>query len=510
MDCIERENVKIMKRAKENNLDYSISEIAEQAKNKTALVCAVVMNVIIAAAYLIEVLKDARSVGSYCIVAALCILPCVLSAVVYRGKKDSKMIRYISGIGFLLLYAYIMITTSTDIAFCYIIVLFVAFVVYVDFKFLVGLGICALIVNVAAIVKKVVTGQFDAVNLTNAEVIIACLLLTTFFTLFAIRKIEQINQANVLKAENQKRNSERILNTTLDVASNMTANIEEAVGETEQLKEMISDTQRAMEQLVADTNLEAEAITSQKQSTEKINEYILGVGDVVGSIVNEVDNTEEKLDAGTHVMNDLLDQVHVSEQSNTMVMQKMEGLRESASRMQDILEMIRNVADQTGLLALNASIEAARAGEAGRGFAVVATEITNLSSQTNDATGDIDTLIDEIVHSVEDVTEAMNKLLECSQMQNRYVNDTAESFDQIRTSAQNIAQQVAHLKETVEIVTEENRQVSEQISNVSEIMQRVSAGADTTYENCSVNLDSVANVATVMDNLSLEAAKLQN
>ena len=499
-----------MKKTKELNQDYSVKEVAEQAKNKTALVCVVIMNAIIALAYLLEVLKDARSIASYCVVALLCVLPCVLSVIIYNKKKDSKLIRYCSGIGFILLYAYIMMTTSTDLAFCYIIVLFVAFVVYVDFKFLVGLGVCALLVNVAAIIKKVTEGRFDAVSLTNAEVIVACLLLTTFFTLFAIRKIEQINQANIDKADEQRKQSDALLQTTLTVAASMTANIEEAVGETEQLKDMIGETQNAMETLVADTNEEVEAIEAQKQSTEKINEYILGVEDAVGSIVDEVENTEEKLSAGNAVMNNLLDQVHISEQSNALVVQKMEGLRESANRMQDILELIRNVADQTGLLALNASIEAARAGEAGRGFAVVATEITNLSAQTNDATGDIDKLIDEIVSSVEDVTNAMNKLLEGSQLQNEYVNDTAGSFRQIHTSTQNIAQQVSHLKKTVTIVTEENRQVSEKIEKVSDVMQRVLDGANATFETCNVNLDSVANVAMVMDNLSEEATKLQN
>lgn len=257
-----------MEKTKEINLDYSITEVAEQAKNKTALVCVIIMNVIIALAYLIEVLKDARSIGSYCIVAALCLLPCVFSVIVYRKQNDSKLVRYISGIGFMLLYAYIMMTTSTDLAFCYVIVLFVAFVVYVDFKFLVGLSVCALVVNIAAIIKKVVTGQFDAVSLTNAEVIIACLLLTTFFTLFAIRRIEQINAANIIKADNQRQQSDILLNKTLGVASSMTSSIEEAVGETEQLKEMIGETQRAMETLVSDTNEEVEAIEAQKQSYE--------------------------------------------------------------------------------------------------------------------------------------------------------------------------------------------------------------------------------------------------
>lgn len=490
--------------------DFSVKEIALQNQNKIALIGVTIMNVILAVAYMIEVFKHTRSIGSYLVIAVLCILPCVFAWFTYQKKKDSSIIRYICGVGFSLLYAYIMWTTTTDIAFCYVIVIIVILVVYVDLNYLVGLGGYALLVNIVVIARKAMAGQLTGSSLTNAEVIIACLLLTTAFTVLAIKKIEQINDANIAKAEKQKKQSERLLNTTLHVASNMTANIEEAVGETEQLKEMIGETQRAMETLVSDTNQEAEAISAQRQSTEKINEYIMGVGDAVASIVREVDTTESKLDSGDAVMSELLNQVHISEQSNAMVVQKMEGLRESAGKMQDILEMIRNVADQTGLLALNASIEAARAGEAGRGFAVVATEITNLSTQTNDATGDIDMLIDEIVKSVEDVTEAMSKLLESSQMQNQYVNETADSFRQIHTSTQNISQQVTHLKETVEIVTEENRQVAEQISYVSEIMQRVSAGADATCENCNVNLDSVANVATVMDNLSLEATKLQN
>lgn len=490
--------------------DFSVKEIAQQYQNKTALIGVTIMNAILAIAYVLEVFKNARSIGSYAVIAAFCILPCIFAWIIYNKQKDSKNIRYICGIGFALLYSYIMWTTTTDIAFCYVIVIMVILIVYVDLKFLSLLGIYALLVNVVVIVRKALAGQLTGSALTNAEVIVACLVLTTVFTVLAIKKIEQMNAANIAKAESQKNHSDQLLTTTLQVASEITINIEEAVGETEQLKEMIGETQRAMENLVSDTNLEADAIAAQKQSTEKINEYIMGVGDAVDSIVREVDVTEDKLDGGNAVMSELLDQVHISEQSNALVVQKMEGLRESAGKMQDILEMIRNVADQTGLLALNASIEAARAGEAGRGFAVVATEITNLSTQTNDATGDIDALIDEIVKSVEDVTEAMNKLLESSQMQNQYVNETADSFRQIHTSTQNISQQVTHLRETVDIVTDENRQVSEQIEQVSEIMQRVTAGADTACENCSINLDSVANVAVVMDNLSLEAAKLQN
>ena len=194
-------------------------------------------------------------------------------------------------------------------------------------------------------------------------------------------------------------------------------------------------TKQAMETLSKDTNAAAEAIEVQKNSTKRINRYVQGVDGAVTSIVEEVNVAEENLNAGNVIMNDLLKQVQVSEQSNELVVQKMEGLKEYANKMQDIMGLIRSVANQTSMLALNASIEAARAGEAGKGFAVVASEISNLSTQTNSATGDIDALIENIVKSVEEVTTAMDALLEGSQLQNQYVNDTAENFKKICADA---------------------------------------------------------------------------
>jgi methyl-accepting chemotaxis protein len=242
----------------------------------------------------------------------------------------------------------------------------------------------------------------------------------------------------------------------------------------------------------------------------KINEYIRGVEDSVSSIVNEVTEAEENLEAGNVIMNDLLKQVRVSEESNAMVVEKMEGLKEYAGKMQDIMGLIRNVANQTSMLALNASIEAARAGEAGKGFAVVATEISSLSTQTNSATGDIDALIENIVKSVEEVTSAMDQLLEGSRLQNQYVNDTADSFKKIHNSTQGISSQVSQLQEAVEIVTEENDQVEKQIEHVAHTMEEVTSSADETLENCNTNLASIAKVAALMDGLKEDADKLKS
>lgn len=494
---------------KEKNLDYSVKEVAEQSKNKTAMTGIFIMYAILAAAYFIEVIKHTRSIASYSVVLILCVLPCVLSLIAYKKQKSTSVIKHICGVGFSLLYSYIMWTTSTDLAFCYVIVVFVAFVVYIDLKLLVGMGVYALLVNVAMIVKKAMAGELTDTNLTNAEIIVACLILTCVFTLLSIRKIIQINNANVMKADTEKQQADELLNTTLGVAASMTENISSAVGETDELQSSIEATRHAMEELVANTNEEVEAIESQKQSTDKINQHIVGVGNAVSSIVKEVYDAEENLNSSNVVMKELLQQVKESEASNALVVEKMEGLREYAGQMQEIMELIRNVADQTGLLALNASIEAARAGEAGKGFAVVASEISNLSTQTNSATGDIDRLIENIVHSIGDVTDAMDKLLEGSKMQNQCVNNTADNFDKIHNSTQSIFGQVSQLRDTVAVVTEENRQVAENIENVSAIMEKVMNGANETYENCNSNLASVEHMVTLMDNLKEDAEKLQ-
>lgn len=495
---------------KNKNLDYSIKAVADQSRNKTALLGICIMNVILALAYLLEVFKDARSIASYCIVAVLCLGPTIAGLIIYHINKQSALIRYVCGFGFGLLYAYIMFTTTTELVFCYIIVFFVILIVYVDFKLLGILSGYAMVVNIAVLVIKDMKGGLTGVALTNAEITLACLIMTGFFTLLSIYKINQINKANVDKADLEKKQADSLLGTTLSVADSMTTDIDGAVAETDSLKDAIGMTQQAMEVLSENTNAAADAIEAQKISTMKINEYVRGVEGSVGSIVEEVNVAEENLEAGNVIMNDLLKQVQVSEESNALVVQKMEGLKEYASKMQDIMGLIRNVANQTSMLALNASIEAARAGEAGKGFAVVATEISSLSTQTNSATGDIDELIVNIVKSVEEVTTAMDALLEGSRLQNKYVNDTAESFKKIHNSTQGISTQVSQLKEAVEIVTEENEQVEKQITNVADTMEKVMSGADKTLENCNTNLESIAKVVTLMDSLKEEAVKLKS
>ena len=116
---------------------------------------------------------------------------------------------------------------------------------------------------------------------------------------------------------------------------------------------------------------------------------------------------------------------HASRETMTQV----EGLNTSAEQIGGILSLIKEIAAQTNLLALNAAIEAARAGEAGRGFAVVADEVRKLAERTTTSTADIATLVGTIQRDTQNAKAAINELAEQTSSNNRDGQDATRSID---------------------------------------------------------------------------------
>ena len=135
----------------QKNLDLANEKVAMQVRNKTAIIGMTTMYMVLALAYVLEVVKGVRTIGSYLIVAALCISPIVLSFVAYMRRKDTNLVKYFCTVCFGMLYTYIMLTTSSDITFCYVFVIFGVLIVYSDFKLSLGLGVFSLLINIIKI-----------------------------------------------------------------------------------------------------------------------------------------------------------------------------------------------------------------------------------------------------------------------------------------------------------------------------------------------------------------------
>lgn len=127
------------------------------------------------------------------------------------------------------------------------------------------------------------------------------------------------------------------------------------------------------------------------------------------------------------IANDMEIVLSSTEEAKTVI----ERLSENSQHIQRSTQTIRQIADQTNLLALNAAIEAARAGEAGRGFAVVADEVRNLAHRTAEATSDIDQMSARIIEDTSMAVDRVNRLVETSRSSSIYVKQVSEQLADI-------------------------------------------------------------------------------
>ncbi|WP_272869962.1 methyl-accepting chemotaxis protein, partial [Acinetobacter junii] len=137
-----------------------------------------------------------------------------------------------------------------------------------------------------------------------------------------------------------------------------------------------------------------------------------------------------------------------------------ERLAQESATIESVLTVIRGIAEQTNLLALNAAIEAARAGEQGRGFAVVADEVRALAQRTAVSTGEIDSLLGGLARRTQDVTRQMQNSLEMSRASVERIDLASKSFEQIRGAVDHIRDQNTQIA----TAAEEQHHVAEDIN----------------------------------------------
>ncbi|MGY2573711.1 methyl-accepting chemotaxis protein [Vibrio sp. C8] len=221
-----------------------------------------------------------------------------------------------------------------------------------------------------------------------------------------------------------------------------------------------------------------EQTRSIEQIAAAVNEFSVSIREVAErtlSTANETDHTAELTTQGMTIIDNSVDEINQLANSIKKANQVIEQLASESNNIATVLEVIRNIAEQTNLLALNAAIEAARAGEQGRGFAVVADEVRSLASKTQKSTEEIQNMIDKLQSGVKD---AVSSILDGSNRVEKNV-ELSLNIQQMFESIQSSATIVSDMATQIATATEQQSSVSEELSTNLEHLNeqnRVSQG----------------------------------
>jgi len=200
-------------------------------------------------------------------------------------------------------------------------------------------------------------------------------------------------------------------------------------------------------------------------------------------------------DAGVKTIDNTIDRIEklsieLDEASNTI-----SRVEQEASNVNSVLDVIRGIAEQTNLLALNAAIEAARAGEQGRGFAVVADEVRTLASRTQDSTQDIQRMLEGLQQGVKSSVDAISASVETARDTVESASTTGQSLNDVKKIIDSISQMTVQVATAVEEQSQVVDEINKNLSSIGEYSNDVASGAEAATKSCLL-LDDLADGLT--------------
>jgi methyl-accepting chemotaxis protein len=252
----------------------------------------------------------------------------------------------------------------------------------------------------------------------------------------------------------------------------------------------------------ASTELETSAgtLTANAERAQELTTMVAAASEEASTNVQSVASATEQLSSS---VNEISRQVQESARMATEAVgqaritnDRVSELSKAASRIGDVVELINTIAEQTNLLALNATIEAARAGEAGRGFAVVASEVKALAEQTSKATGEIGQQITGIQAATQDSVNAIKE-----------ISGTIEKLSEI---ASTIASAVEEQGAATQEISRNVQQAAHGTQQVSSNITDVQRGASETGSASSLVLSAAQSLSGDSNRLKVEVDKFLN
>lgn len=244
------------------------------------------------------------------------------------------------------------------------------------------------------------------------------------------------------------------------------------------------------------TAVQRKSALSSASAVEQISGSLDQVSKTVEQAVAHAKDVQQLTQDGSHVVQMAVAEMNAILASVDTSTQSVVSLGEESGKISAIVHTIKEIADQTNLLALNAAIEAARAGEQGRGFAVVADEVRQLAERTTLSTGEIATMINTIQQGTNDAVNNIHNVSKQAQRGVALANNAGTSVTSIDSSSAVVAENVNVISELMLEQRKAGHEASRHLNQISQLAEQTS--------------ESLSELSNASQQLAAMAAKLQS
>jgi len=293
----------------------------------------------------------------------------------------------------------------------------------------------------------------------------------------SIKKIQQLSSGDLTVSFEDKvfKNVTKEVKAILDSVKSMASQLDKMVKSIDQSSQSVMQVSKDVEDEIDNNQNNINKLFKEINNLSKINEEI---NEGIGRIVSASSLANEKTEHGREMVATISQTLHglsLKSQDNARMIEDLssqsDNLTKQAQDVTNILTVVSDIAEQTNLLALNATIEAARAGEHGRGFAVVADEVRKLAERTQKALNEIGASINIMIQSINDQATSAKKIAE------EYKEQMVDNIEKMSVDVSNdlnvTFESIEHSIQEVDSITKEQNKIVDESKNINLSMSKL-------------------------------------
>lgn len=307
-----------------------------------------------------------------------------------------------------------------------------------------------------------------------------------------------------------KENIQGILFKVSEASNTLSARSEELSQSAEEVKEGNEQIASTMEELSTGSENQANSASNLAEQmndfvqkvrvSEQNGEQIAGTSQSVLVLTNE----------GQELMKSSVVQMKQIDAIVSEAVEKVRGLDKQSAAISKLVSVIKDIADQTNLLSLNAAIEAARAGEHGKGFAVVAEEVRKLSEQVASSVGEITTIVSKIQSETGQVVNSLNSGYTEVKEGTAQIEETGNNFTSIHNSVTEMVNKITDISANLREIANNSNDMNNLIEEIAAVSEESAAGVEQAAASAQQTSSSMEEVSSSAEELEKIAEQLNN